>query len=58
MTMYVKFQLLQKHSNACPADEAMILGPSPKIEEVMFELIDANLVSNVIKLINRSGGLT
>ena len=54
----VKFQLLQKHPNASPANEAMILGPSPKIEEVIFESIDANLVSNVIKLINGSGGPT
>ena len=55
--MYVKFQLLQKHSTASPANEAMISGPSPQIE-VIFESIDANLVSNVIKLINGSGGLT
>ena len=54
----MKFQLLQKHPNASPANEAMILGPSSKIEEAIFESIDANLVSNVIPLINGSGGPT
>ena len=48
----VKFQLLQKHPNDSTVNEAMTLGPSPKIDEVNFELIDANLVRNVIKLRN------
>ena len=55
----VKELLLNKHPRANSADYDCILsGPEEKVEEVIFESIDSDLVYKTAKMINGSGGPT
>ena len=55
----VKELLLNKHPRASSADNGCLLsGPKEKVEEVIFESIDSDLVYKIAKMINGSWGPT
>ena len=55
----VKVLLLNKHPRASSADyNCLLSGPEEKVEEVIFESIDSDLVYKTAKMINGSGGPT
>ena len=55
----VKELLLHKHPRASSADnDCLLSGPEEKVEEVIFESIDSDLVYKTAKMINGSGGPT
>ena len=55
----VKEQLIKKHPKASEAKHGTLLfGPEEKVEDVIFESIDADLVCKVVKTMKGLGGLT
>ena len=59
MDKKMKEQLIKKHPKASAAKHGTLLfGPEEKVEDVIFEFIDANLVCEVVKKIKGSGGPT